>query len=379
MRRSNTRLAAGNTEDAALLVQASWLQYVDAGRAATVLGWLESLGAPSTTTGPGAHVTAAWMAALVGDEAALAGHLAALRGFQAYGPLPDGARSVESAVAMIQALFGYGGPLEMMAAAQRAVELETDSHSPYHAIAHATLGHSAYILGELDQAIAPLREASRSDFAPGIIRALSLSIESLVEAERGDLARSRECAELAMSIVDARGLRGMPQASLAFAALGQAQAAAGKVDDALEILGLGLALRRESSAQGVWGGLHHLLVTARVAAQAGRFPMARELLAELSTRMSRFSAGMGMMEARVESVKDLMRDEIATEMLNEPLTGRELDVLRLLQGSLSLHEIAAELYLSPNTVKTHARSVYRKLGAHSRVQAVQIARRQSLI
>ena len=166
---------------------------------------------------------------------------------------------------------------------------------------------------------------------------------------------------------------------MAFAALGQAQAAAGKVDDALEILGLGLGLRNESSAQGVWGGIHHLLVTARVAAHAGQFPMARELLAELSTRMHRFSAGMAAMEARVEAVRDLVRDETATEMLNEPLTGRELDVLRLLQGSLSLHEIAVELYLSSNTVKTHARSVYRKLGAHSRDEAVRIARRQSLI
>ena len=140
-------LAAGNTEDAALLVQASWLQYVDAGRAATVVGWLESLGAPSTTTGPGADVTAAWMSALVGDETALAGHLAALHEFRAYGPLSDGAHSVESAVAMIQALFGYGGPVEMMAAAQRAVELETNSHSPFYAIAQATLGHAAYIRG----------------------------------------------------------------------------------------------------------------------------------------------------------------------------------------------------------------------------------------
>jgi LuxR family maltose regulon positive regulatory protein len=305
--------------------------------------------------------------------------LAALDDFRDYGPLSDGAHSVESAVAMIQGLFGYGGPLEMMAAAQRAVELETDNHSPYHAIAHAILGHVAYILGDLEQAITPLRVASRSDYAPGIIRVLSLSIESFVEAERGDLARSRECAELAMAIMDARGLRASPQASLAFAALGQAQAAAGKVDDALETLELGLDLRRQSSSQGVWGGIHHLLVTARVAAQAGRFPMARDMLAELSMSMNRFSAGMAAMESRVETVRDLVRDEIATEMLNEPLTGRELDVLRLLQGSLSLHEIAVELYLSFNTVKTHARSVYRKLGAHSRGEAVRIGRRQSLI
>ena len=57
----------------------------------------------------------------------------------------------------------------------------------------------------------------------------------------------------------------------------------------------------------------------------------------------------------------------ATEPLgHEVLTDRELEVLRLLQGSLSLSEIAGELYISPNTVKTHAKAVYRKLGVGSR-------------
>ncbi|MCY4727431.1 helix-turn-helix transcriptional regulator [Nocardioides sp. STR2] len=66
-------------------------------------------------------------------------------------------------------------------------------------------------------------------------------------------------------------------------------------------------------------------------------------------------------------------------MIGEPLTERELDVLRLLQGSMSLHEISVELYLSPNTVKSHARAVYRKLGAHSRADAVRRARHLTLI
>ena len=176
-----------------------------------------------------------------------------------------------------------------------------------------------------------------------------------------------------------RGLRASPQASLAFTALGQAQAAAGKVDDALETLEVGLAIRRQTTAQGVWGPIHHLLVTARVAAQTGRSRMARELLAELSTRMGRYSEGMAAMHARVAEVQRLLGDGAAAETFGEPLTGRELDVLRLLQGDLSLNEIAVELYLSSNTVKTHARAVYRKLGAHSRAEAVLIARRQSLI
>ena len=45
-------------------------------------------------------------------------------------------------------------------------------------------------------------------------------------------------------------------------------------------------------------------------------------------------------------------------------------MLRLLRGSLSLRGIAQELYLSQNTVKTHARAIYRKLGVSSRDEAV---------
>jgi LuxR family transcriptional regulator, maltose regulon positive regulatory protein len=372
-------LAADRTEEAALLVQANWLTYVDAGRGATVLGWLESLGSPAASSSPAARVTTAWMAAFVGNEAVLADQLAALADVGDHGPLPDGSRSVESAVSLIRGLFGYGGPLDILAAARRAVELETDTQTPHYAIAHVSLGHGLYLQGDLDQASIPLRVASLSDRAPGVVRVLSLSLESFVETARGDLGRARDCAELAMDIVDAHGLRASPHASLAFAALGQAQASAGKLDDALETLEVGLAIRRQTTAQGVWGPIHHLLITARVAAQSGRPELARELMTELSSRMGRYTDGMSVMHARVAEVQRLLSDDVADARFEEPLTGRELDVLRLLQGDLVLNDIALQLYLSSNTVKTHARAVYRKLGAHSRAEAVQIARRQSLI
>ena len=57
------------------------------------------------------------MAALFGDEAGLAGHVQSLEGWADHGPLPDGSRSVESALALIRGLFGYGGPIDMRAAA----------------------------------------------------------------------------------------------------------------------------------------------------------------------------------------------------------------------------------------------------------------------
>lgn len=372
-------VAAGRAGVAADIVQRNWLQYVDAGRIATVLGWIESIGEPSPDAEPALSVTAAWMAALLGDQTALDDRIAHLDAFSEVGPLPDGTRSVASALAMIKGLFGYGGPVEMLSAAQRAVALETDPHSPFYAVANVSLGHAAYVMGDLEGAIAPLANVRRSEHAPAIVQALGLATESLVDRERDELVRSRECAEQAMWIVDDHGLRTVPQASLAYTALGAAQASAGDLTDALATLARGLVLRRESTAHGPWGMIHHLLVNARVAAQADRHGLARELLAELETRLDTFSEGMDAMDARVAATRKLVRTRPPSELEGEPLTSREVDILRLLQGNLSLHEIAAELYLSFNTVKTHTRAVYRKLGVHAREDAVRVGRKHQLI
>jgi LuxR family transcriptional regulator, maltose regulon positive regulatory protein len=61
------------------------------------------------------------------------------------------------------------------------------------------------------------------------------------------------------------------------------------------------------------------------------------------------------------------------------LTERELVVLRMLTGSLSERDIGRELYLSHNTIHSHTKSIYRKLGASSRAQAVLRARSLSLL
>jgi LuxR family maltose regulon positive regulatory protein len=370
-------LASGDTRRAALLVQANWLKYVDAGRAATVFGWLDALGTPSIAADPSAGVTAAWMAALSGDEEGLSAHLQALSEFHEYGPLPDGTRSVESAIGMIQGLFGYSGPVDMSAGARRAVELETDGRSPYYSIANLTLGHAAYVEGTLEDAGHLLAKASDNEAAPSIIKVLALSNLALVEAERGLPERSRVLAEQAMHLLRAKNLTATPQATLAFTALAQSQAAGGNLTEAMETVQEGLALRRRNPAQGPWGTLHHLLVGARVAVEAGDLPLAQELLHEASTRINRYHQGMGPMRARLAAIQERMRSR-REDATGEPLTSREIDVLRLLHGSLSLSEIARELYVSTNTVKTHTRSLYRKLGASSRTEAVRIAQTRLL-
>jgi len=63
----------------------------------------------------------------------------------------------------------------------------------------------------------------------------------------------------------------------------------------------------------------------------------------------------------------------------DQLSEREREVLVRLSGMLSTAEIAAEMYISVNTVKTHLKSIYRKLSADHRGEAVRRARQLKLI
>jgi LuxR family maltose regulon positive regulatory protein len=63
----------------------------------------------------------------------------------------------------------------------------------------------------------------------------------------------------------------------------------------------------------------------------------------------------------------------------ERLTGCELEVLRLLPSRLTLDEIAADRHVSPNTVKSQVKGIYRKLGVRKRRGAVELGRRQGLL
>ena len=91
----------------------------------------------------------------------------------------------------------------------------------------------------------------------------------------------------------------------------------------------------------------------------------------------------GVLGTRLRRVRDRHRlaEPAPTSRpgLVEPLTDRELAVLRLLPGRLSQRQIAAELFVSLNTVKTHSRGLFRKLGVGDRRQAVQRGRELGLL
>lgn len=72
-------------------------------------------------------------------------------------------------------------------------------------------------------------------------------------------------------------------------------------------------------------------------------------------------------------------NELRRQELIEPLSGRELDVLRLIVRGMANKQIAAELVITEHTVKFHIRSILSKLGAANRTEAVTLSLQKGLV
>ncbi|MCA9872214.1 MAG: winged helix-turn-helix transcriptional regulator, partial [Anaerolineales bacterium] len=70
---------------------------------------------------------------------------------------------------------------------------------------------------------------------------------------------------------------------------------------------------------------------------------------------------------------------VQTSSLVEPLTARELEVLRLMAAGLTYKQIATRLFISLNTVRYHVKALYGKLNVNNRTQAITAARQQKIL
>jgi DNA-binding NarL/FixJ family response regulator len=100
---------------------------------------------------------------------------------------------------------------------------------------------------------------------------------------------------------------------------------------------------------------------------------------ELCAAIASALAGQDLM---APSLRRAMTERITTQRASDPasnLTERELQVLRGMSQGKSNAEIGRALYLSEDTVKTHARRLFRKLGVNDRAQAVALGFRRGLV
>jgi LuxR family maltose regulon positive regulatory protein len=206
-------------------------------------------------------------------------------------------------------------------------------------------------------------------------RVLALVYIAICQLEDGDRIAAHDAATTALATAESFGLaayHGVAQAYAVRARTADAEQARADVRQALDIV------RRASTDLGrgyVLTACGDTLID--LGDEAGR-PLVVEARAVINRCVDPGIAGRYL--ARVESRHRLSQAPVnRTPAPVEPLTKRELSVLLYLPTKLSLREIASEMYVSLNTVKTHSSAVYRKLGVNDRVSAVDTARKLGLL
>ena len=365
-------LAAGDVDGATDLMARHYYALIDSGQAATVRRWLALLGDGRTTVSPLTAHCAAWAAAIFGDPRIVRRYLPVIERGGAAGPLPDGMRSFASSAATLRGIFGFDGLGPMRDSGLLALTLETDPESRWYAAASAGLSAALYFAGDFGLAAEHARQVRRNPAALAMLRLVATAVLTWLSVDAGQLDQADELAREAMGLLadPGLGLTGSPPSSLGHLAVGAALAARGQLPLARDELEHALRIRREWPVASPWPRLENLLRLAPVLAGLGDQAESAALLAEARRLLDSLPDGADVQLIRLERLERRLSYRTRPVLPGQRLTERERDVLRMLQGALSLRDIGRELYLSPNTIKTHTRAVYRKLDVSDRRQAV---------
>ena len=372
-------LAAHDVAGAVGLINRHWAEYVDAGRAATVREWMRSLGEDQIAANPVMAHCAAWAAALTGDQTSVRRWLPVIETGEQEGPLPDGMQSLKSSAALLRGAFGFEGLRVMRASAAMAADLESDPASPWYAYARTALGFSLYLSGEPRAAAGPLEAAVQSKASLPLIRLQALSALAIVAAELGRLTTAQEAATAARDLAAGGDLSKTPQGVQAYIATGAVHAARGELDQARTELEHAYQTRRRVSGISPWPTLVAAFLLARVLLDLGDRGRAAELAEEARNVLAMLPDGADALRARLTELDRRITGRPHAVQVAEPLTEREIAVLHMLAGTLSLREIGQELFVSANTVKTHSQRIYRKLGVTTRHDAVEQGRQAGIL
>lgn len=372
-------LAGGDAPAAAELIGAGYPVLLNTGRRETVSAWLKGLGEEAIAANAPAAIAAAWTAALGGDRAAVGQYLAAAERAGHPGPLPDGTRCLESAIALVRAMFGFDGFAVMAESARAAAGWETDATSPWHAMACLTLGHVHYLSGEPQSAMTHLEAGFSAQAAMPLIRIGASALLALCHHDLGHPDQAEQLVEVADRLVADYALQGSPQAALVPAARAVIAAGRGDFTAAGELLATAHTQRQSVPGISPWPDVLILVLHARVRIAAGDHKAANQLLADAEALVRRLPDVEGPHLERIDDLRRRSRAAARRPDPLEPLSAAEVALVQFLPTRLTLVEIAGERGVSINTVKTQARAVYRKLGADGRDSAVEIARRQGLI
>ena len=362
--------AAGDSDRAARLVlehaQPAWAS----GRVETVLRWMEWLrAAPSAEHYGAIAVHGSLIFALLGQPGAAERWAAAAERGSSSGTLPDGS-TMAGTLAYLRAILSRDGVDEMRRDAQIALEGLSPT-SPYRATMLHTEGISYLVQGDPERADPILVHAF--DVATGAnalpLAALILAERCIVAAQRDHWTEVTTLTQRAVALVEAGRFEDYWTSALVYAWAARDALHRKDIPTARYYVGRAARLRPLLTYALPVVSVQALLELARsymaLADPGGAAAVLRQVHDILQQRPN-----LGVIPRQAEELQSRLAKIKAGAVGASSLTAAELRLLPLLSTHLSFREMGERLYVSTNTIKTQAYSVYRKLGVSSRSEAV---------
>ena len=372
---------SGDTDRLARIVAAIALPAYYRGRIADVEGWLGTFDDETRLERyPTVGVIGGWIHALRGRPGEAERWLAAAERGSSAGTEPDGEASAGPSITLLRAALCRDGVDQMCSDVEQALA-DLPPSSQWRPLALLLLGSALVLRGRdaLADAILAGAEDSAERLGATETRIVAISQRSLLASAHAEHNAAETHSLRARSLAETSQLDGYTTSALELAASARTSLRHNRWDQARSDLTAARSLTPLLTDALPWLAVQTRLELARAYVTLRDADGAGTLLSEVQDIL-RSRRGLGVLAAQADALQaEVAAMAAAGERKGPGLTRAELRLLPLLATHLSFREIGARLYVSRNTVKTQAISVYRKLGVSSRSDAIDRAAQLGLV
>ena len=372
---------AGELDAASALIDEHWLAFTNAGQRETVARWMHQLPRGYIAGDGRLCLTQARTALTVGERDQVLGWADLAAQAPRNNPAVDPELGAELTIVRAAAWQLLG---DMRQAEQLAGRFAPfDGSSTWHSLAACLLGTAARSFDSSDDARALFDTAlTLGRSSPNlIVSMIALGRLALIAADRGDWRECGNKVQAAFDVIRANGLEEYWICSSAHIARGRLFRHDRRPAEAGVELERAVSLARRGAGLVEW--CYALTTLADLRRELGERRAARDLVLEARELLSRAPEPGSLALRLVEQLEGALRLVVELSgprpIVTDELTAREQTVLGLLPSGLSAREIADELGISRDTVKTHTKRIYQKLGVSSRRSAVARGRELGLL
>jgi LuxR family maltose regulon positive regulatory protein len=374
-------LAGNDYPMAAEIIENQAMDLLKLGSLVTLMSWLNKLPSEIVFARPRLGIDFAWVCLLTGKLENVESYLLAAEKNLDNLDNPDELRGQIAAIRAYSAgQLGYMD--QAINHAQLAFELLPKDDLTVRCVVAFVLGGIYYIQQDMPKALITLREASQLGKQAGNIHVAVGALSALGGAleQQGNLAESEKVFYQALQLGTGRSGQPLPLAANVYSGLAKLRLVQEDFANARKFALTGLELGEKMASAD--NQVHCYLTLAQIEHVEGNHEGARAALENAKRLAATHHLWPGAEEQIMACEKAIFatpKEDVAQGSLIDPLSERELEVLRLFAEGLSNQEIAEKLIISLGTVKAHSSNIYRKLDVRNRAQAVIAGREMRLI